>query len=360
MVPARACAPAAVLALLHASPARAESDLGLYGDINGTVATTGTRAGTEDGFNAAKLDLFWVSTAGRWSFLAEAMFEAGDENAFALDVERVQVSYLVREWLRVSAGRFHTALGYYNDAFHHGTYFMVPVGRPTMVEFEDGGGLIPAHNVGVHADGRFALGGDHLRYDLELANGRGSEAVMILDHHDTNRPKVANLRVRYEPGGALEGLVIGGNVYFDGIAGITPATAAGGGPPARSAIHEWIFGAHAAYLERGVHFVAEAMLVQHTELDTGTAHRSYAAFGEFGRSYGDVTPYARYEWVQFPDEGDPYYQRAAGDGYQTVLVGVKHSTSENVALKAQAAATFSPAPGSDPLFTFTGQIAFAF
>jgi len=349
-----------VFALLHAGSARADSDLSLYGDIDGTVRTTGTRASTEDGFAAAKLDLFSVTTAGRWSFLAEALFEAGDENAYGIDVERVQVSYLVREWLRVSAGRFHTALGYYNDAFHHGTYFMVPVGRPTMVEFEDIGGLIPAHNVGVHADGRLAIGGDHLRYDLELANGRGAEAVMILNHHDINRPKAINLRVRYEPGGALDGLVLGGNLYFDGVAGITPAAAAAGGPPARSALHEWIVGAHAAYLERGVHFIAEAMVVQHSELDSGAVHRTYAAFGELGRAVGDATPYLRYEWVAFPADGDPYYQRAADDGYQSVLLGVRHATSDNIALKAQAGVLLSHAPDRDPLFTFTGQIAFAF
>jgi hypothetical protein len=39
---------------------------------------------------------------------------------------------------------------------------------------------------------------------------------------------------------------------------------------------------------------------------------------------------------------------------------VKHSTTDNVALKAEASVTFSQAPGADPLFTLTGQIAFAF
>jgi hypothetical protein len=39
---------------------------------------------------------------------------------------------------------------------------------------------------------------------------------------------------------------------------------------------------------------------------------------------------------------------------------VKHSTSENVVLKLQAGVVVSSAPGSDPLFNVTGQVAFAF
>lgn len=340
------------------APAHSEpAEISLYGDVDGVVKTTGTRTGTEDGFSAAKLELFTTKTVDRWLFLAEVMFEAGGENSFELDVERVEVGYLYRNWLRVLVGRFHTAIGYYNDAFHHGAYFMLPVGRPTMVEFEDGGGLIPAHNIGVHIDGRFGVGDDHVHYDLELANGRGADPLTIQNQHDTNRPKAVNLRVRYEPSGALDGLVVGGNLYFDSIPGATAEMTAG---PALGPIHEWIVGAHAAYFEHELHFITEAMMIQHTVLDTGATHRTYAVFAEVGHTYDSVTPYVRYELTRFPDEGDPYYGKLGDDGYQAATVGVKHSTTDNIALKAQAGVTFSRAPGSDPLFTLTGQVAFAF
>jgi hypothetical protein len=352
-----ASAAALVFAWSISSFASAEPEIGLYGDIDGGVKTTGTRSGTEDGFSAAKLDLFATASAGRWSFLAETMFEAGDENSFALDVERVQVGYLYRDWLRVFAGRFHTAIGYYNDAFHHGAYFMVPVGRPTMVEFEDGGGLIPAHNIGIHADGRFALGDSQLHYDLELANGRAADLGAIQNHHDTNRPKALNVRLRYEPGGALEGLIVGGNLYFDGIPAGTMTT---DGATPLGPIHEWIVGAHVVYLEHDLHLIAEAMAVQHAELDTGAQHRSYAMFAEAGHAFDRLTPYVRYELTRFPSEGDPYFRKTEADGYQTASLGVKHSTSDNIALKAQASVTFSEAPGTDVLFSLTGQVAFAF
>jgi hypothetical protein len=251
-------------------------------------------------------------------------------------------------------GRFHSAIGYYNDAFHHGTYFMVPVGRPTMVEFEDGGGLIPAHNIGVHADGRLALGDGHLRYDLELANGRAADPLEIQNARDANLLKAINLRLRYEPAGLLDGFVVGGNLYFDGI----PAAAAATGVAPLGRMHEWIVGAHAAYFEHDFDFVAEAMMIQHTELDTHAVHRTYAAFAELGHTFDQVTPYVRYEWTSFPESGDPYYARSAADDYQGATLGVKHSTSDNVALKAEAGVLWMS--GRDARVTLTGQVAFAF
>jgi hypothetical protein len=355
---------AIVLALVlvcGASPARADIELSLYGDTDAVLATTGTRRGTQLSFSAAKLDVFTTTTLGRWTLLAETVFEAGIDNAYSLDVERVQIGYVYREWLRVFMGRFHTALGYYNDAFHHGAFFMVPVGRPAIVEFEDEGGLIPAHNIGIHADGRFPLGEHHLRYDLEVANGRAADPVVVQNSKDTNRPKAFNLRLRFEPAGRLDGLVVGGNVYFDSIPGSSmPRMTESGVPVVVGPVHEWIVGVHAAYFEHGINFVTEAIMVQHTELDTGVRHRTYAAFVEAGHAINSFTPYGRYEWARYPHDGDPYYLKAFADGTQTASVGVKHATTDNVALKAQAGVTLLQAAGSDPLFTLTGQVAFAF
>lgn len=353
---------AAVLVALGAAAvapaaARAEISIGLYGDVNAGLSTTGSRAGTTDSFSAAKLELFTTASAGSWSFLAETLFEAGEENEFGVDVERIQVNYVYRDWLRVAIGRFHTAIGYYNDGFHHGAFFMPGTERPQVVQFEDDGGLIPAHSVGVHADGRFALGDSHLRYDVDLGNGRAANRETVQVEHDTNRAKSFNVRLRLEPSGALDGLIVGGNLYVDSIPARDPGDAAAMplGP-----LREWLAGAHVAYFEHDLHLVAEAYAIEHTELDTGASHWTYAAFAEAGKTFDKLLPFVRYEWTQFPSEGDPFYGRTADDGYQTVTVGLKHATSENIALKAQAGVELLHAAGSDPVFTVAGQVAFAF
>lgn len=346
----------ALAALSRAVPAHGDISLSLYGDVDGGIATTGTRSGTTDGFSAAKLEFFTTASAGNWSFLAETLFEAGDDNEFGVDVERLQITYLYREWLRLAAGRFHTAIGYYNDGFHHGAFFMPGVARPQVVQFEDDGGLIPAHSVGIHADGRFELGDGKLRYDLDLGNGRGAGRETVQSEHDTNRPKSFNVRLRFEPGGALDGLFAGANLYVDGI----PARMASDGAPALGSLREWLAGAHAAYFEHNVHLVIEAYAIDHEELDTGVSHWTYAGFAELGRSFDKLLPFVRYEYTRYPSDGDPFYQRSDGDGYQAFTVGLKHATSDNIALKAQAGAVVSRAENTDTLFTLSGQIAFAF
>jgi hypothetical protein len=349
---------AALVIVGVAPPARADISLSLYGDVDGGLQTTGTRVGTTDGFSAAKLEFFTAASAGNWSFLAETLFEAGDENEFGIDVERIQVNYLYREWLRLAVGRFHTAVGYYNDGFHHGAFFMPGVARPQVVQFEDDGGLIPAHSVGVHIDGRFPIGDAHLRYDVDLGNGRASNREIVQVEHDTNRPKSFNVRLRYEPSGSLDGLIVGGNLYFDGIPA-RPAMPQTEVSPL-GALHEWLAGFHAAYFEHDLHAVLEVYAIKHTELDTGAGHWTYAGFAELGRSFGKNMPFARYEYTRFPSEGDPYFGNTAADGYQAFTAGVKHAASDNIALKAQAAVIVSRAPDADPLYTLTGQVAFAF
>jgi len=334
----------------------------MYGDSDASAKTDGTRAGTADTFSAAHLDFFSTANVKKWTFLAETMFEADAvSNTYSVDVERVEVGYLVDEKLRVFAGRFHTAIGYYNDAFHHGLFFMVPIARPVMVEFEDGGGLIPAHNVGLHADGRFSIGDDHLRYDVEVANGRAADPTVILNKQDTNRAKAFNLRLRYEPSGLLDGLIIGGNVYFDSIPANTMAASSETGFPFHfGPLHELIVGGHAAYFEHQIHFVSEALMIQHTETDTGAVHRTFCAFGEAGYQIDSLTPYVRYEYTRFPTEGDPYFLKTAADGFQRPSIGMKHFTTDNIALKLEAAALFSRRSGTDPSYSLTGQLAWAF
>jgi len=49
---------------------------------------------------------------------------------------------MYRRLASMAAGRFHTAIGYYNDAYHHGYYFVLPTERPTAVRVEDAVGSL--------------------------------------------------------------------------------------------------------------------------------------------------------------------------------------------------------------------------
>ena len=94
---------------------------------------------------------------GQVRALAEVAFEYVDEGTPVADLERLELRWS-GERLRLSLGRMHTRLGYYNTAYHHGAWLELPISRPRAVAFEDEGGLLPVHLVGIEAGYRQPLG----------------------------------------------------------------------------------------------------------------------------------------------------------------------------------------------------------
>lgn len=312
--------------------AHAQLGINIYGDIGYEVDHTTNPVLNTNSFSAPRLELFLQEQQGRLAFLAETMFEVGATNEFGIDMERIEVAYLFSDYLRLRFGRFHTAIGYYNDAYHHGRYFQTTVDRPEMVRFEDEGGLIPAHSVGLHADGRFALGTlGTLRYDADVANGRGSSPDEVTNLADANQAKAYNLRLRIEPA-FLDGLIVGGNVYLDRINALVAA------PPGVERIDELMLGAHVVYLERNIHFIAEYLHVSHKVSATGYSGTTQAGFVEIGYAIDRLTPYARFQRVSVPDVLDAFYAQnvlaTQGSLYATVA-GIRFGVSDYLALKLE-------------------------
>ena len=347
--------------LIVARPAAADLGFNIFGDTNYTLsrdARPGTATLTNNSFSTPRLELFGNATQGKLAFLTETMFEIGDGNEFFVDVERVEVGYLFSDAFRLRAGRFHTAIGYYNDAFHHGRYFQATVDRPTMVRFEDEGGLIPAHSVGLHADGRFVLGvTGSLRYDTDIANGRGLTAGEVTNLVDHDNDKLFNVRLRFEPT-FLDGLIVGANVLESGITAATDPMNLPTSPTVF--IREWILGAHVVYLERNVHAIAEYLWVSHKTAGQGGATQS--AFLELGYEFGRVLPYVRGEWIRFPGAIDAFYATnalyLARGSSKTGILGAKVTASDFVAFKLEGEFVHRDAGGS--IASIAAQCAFAF
>jgi len=330
----RLLGPLVVAGCVAGWPLAAHAQLGInvYGDIGYDVARTTNPTDTTNAFSAPRLELFLQEQQGRLAFLAETMFEVGDFNEFGIDMERIEVAYLFSDYLRVRFGRFHTAIGYYNDAYHHGRYFQLTVDRPEMVRFEDEGGLIPAHSVGLHADGRFGLGAlGALRYDADLANGRGVIPDEVTNLTDPNDAKAYNLRLRIEPA-FLDGLIAGGNIYVDKINALPVA-----GLPAQR-IDELILGAHLVYLENNIHLIAEYLHVSHKVSATGYSGTTQAGFVEVGYVIQRLTPYARFQRVSVPAVLDTFYAQnvlAMQGSLYAAVVGLRFGVSDYLALKLE-------------------------
>lgn len=294
-------------------------------------------------FEFPHFELFPTATYDRFSFLAEVMFEANN-NEFDVDVERMQLAYAFAEWFKLKAGRFHTALGYYNDAYHHARLFELTTGRPYMVNFEDSEGLLPAHSVGVSAEG--TLG--QFRYDFDVGNGRSLDPTAVAVNDAQKNAKLWNLRLRWMPSFA-EGLILGINLETD----VFPGQASAGppqDPPAypNAPLHtlrERVAGAHVVYLENDWHLIAEGALIDHYAKAVDADYRTAVGFVEAGYAVGAFTPYARIEQIHFGKSRlgdlDPFYQLAIFRGVRDASdarVGVNWLVNEHVALKLEGRA----------------------
>jgi len=154
-------------------------------------------------FSLGQLDLFLSSRLGSdFSTLGEIVFEAGDTNGFEVDVERFLLQYSPNDRISVAGGRFHTAIGYYSTAYHHGNWFQAATGRPFIFRFEDDGGILPIHGVGVTVQGQIPSGAAGLRYVGEISNGRRSRSPddePVQNVEDENARKAFNVALLSRP-----------------------------------------------------------------------------------------------------------------------------------------------------------------
>jgi hypothetical protein len=192
-----------------------------------------------DTFQIGQLDLFLTSKlAADFSAVGEVVFEALEGNTFEVDVERMLLQYSPSDHLNLGVGRYHTGIGFYNAAYHHGNWFQTTTGRPFIFRFEDEGGILPVHGVGITAQGSIPSGRFGLRYLAEVSNGRASSsptAEPVQNVEDENHGKAFNVGLISRPD-AWPGLQAGFSVYRDRLT-----------PIAQPSVAETIMAAHVVF-----------------------------------------------------------------------------------------------------------------
>ena len=333
-----ACFSALAVACLVPRRATAqELTIGAYGNVNYDTIRTISRIDdsktTSNGFSIPTLDIFLRGSSGNWSFLSEVLFDIDSGNEIVVDLDRMQVGYEFAEWLKITGGRFHTSLGYYNTAYPQGgAVYLLPIKRPELVDQHDNSSILPTSTVGLNFHGRMPFAQQRFSYDVDVTNGRGVQSNDLANGGDENNSKMLNLRLRYE----IEGLILGANALVDWI----PPRLDMADPALQRAytLREQIFGAHIAYVEHPWHLIAEGYVIQHVGPDT--THRTLAGLAEFGYTVGKLTPYARYELARFPTDPDPFWivglthQQDRGN-YDAISTGLKIMPTENFAVKVE-------------------------
>src|SRR5947199_8982440 len=128
--------------------------------------------GSFSGFTLGQFVLHVASPLSkRVAYFGELSFTAGP-TSYTADVERSIIRYTYNDYFKLSFGRYHTPINYWNTAFHHGLWLQTTISRPEMVQF--GGRFIPVHFIGTLVEGAVAARGLNFNYYTGLGNGRVS------------------------------------------------------------------------------------------------------------------------------------------------------------------------------------------
>ena len=281
-------------------------------------------SGTANSFSIGQFNLFITSKlTDKLSVLAEVVVEADLGNKVGIDLERLLLRWVSSDFLSVSAGRYHTAIGWYNTAYHHSAWMQTAIGRPLLFAFEDDGGFLPIHDVGLSLGGRIPSGSFGLRYIFEVGNGAASRSIddePVQNVVDENNGKAVNVGLLARPAG-LPGFESGISVYHDTLA---PE----GGPK----IGESIIAGHAVYQASGVEWLNEVVYVRNATADGGPVFDTVGFYTQASKQFGAWRPYLRYQYVNAPED-DPVFP---GVGLQHgPSVGLRFDVADSAALKFQ-------------------------
>jgi len=313
-----------------AQSSETESGLKIHGFADVGAGTRSTLDPDHKGFTVGSLDLYMTPELGaRTMALVELNFEAEETGGLAVDLERLQLGYQLGDSTKLWLGRFHTPYGYYNNAFHHGQQIATSLRRPKFLAFEDQGGVLPAHTVGLWVNGSRRFGDGRWTYDAFIGNAQEiHEGVIDMVQGGKLRSDASvGGNVGFHLGGKLEGFTAGlsylaADIEDDALS------------PHRTRLNN--YGLYTVLDTDHWESIVELYRFDDHELSAvGVAHRSTAGFGQLAYRFERFTPYARYERAAF-DQADPFFAaQSAGGSYRRGALGVRFDLALSSALKLE-------------------------
>lgn len=282
--------------------------------------------GSHTSFALGQLDLFITSRLSeKFDVLSELIVEANERNEFTFEIHRLLLQYTPNDYLRLGVGRYHTAIGYYNTAYHHGSWFQTAADRPFIFAFEGKGGILPLHNVGLQATGRVPRAPWGMRYVAEVGNGRASRTPLdqpVQTSSDENNRKAFNLGLFVRPNSA-RGLQAGFSVYRDRL---TPLNAA--------PVGQTIGAGYVVYQNARYESLNEFVLMR---LDSGgRVFNTPAFYTQISRQFGNARPFFRYQYVNVPRDNPLFADVGRRNG---PAFGLRYDLTDYAAFKTQYEST---------------------
>jgi hypothetical protein len=315
-----------------------------FADVGGGYSTTKDQdASKRKGFATGGVDLYLTPYVGdRIKGLLEIAIDPDSSGAVALDVERIQLGYTFSDWLTVWAGRFHTPLGYWNTAYHHGSQLQTPIARPRFLDFEDAFGVLPVHSVGLWASGSVKAGEGRFTYDLHLTNGAkvatdGAGTFSNLDPNifrDDNGSAAVGTNMGYKFGGDLDGFKLGVHYLFERL----DTAAAAPIPVALQSVGTYmnLYGGYAVYDNHDFEVIFEGYGFFDKASNANKYLKSMAAFGQVAYTTAiDLVPFFRFEKAKFDQDDAIFGSQTNGASYVRLAGGLRYNLNDRACIKAE-------------------------
>lgn len=286
------------------------------------------------------VDIFYTHDFEQARFLTEFLKSSKES-----DLERFQLGWHILPGKTLWVGRFHNPISFWNTEMHHGDFLQTSLSRPTVANYEDELGPLPAHISGVLLESTRTIGDSEIIYMADLGVGptfvdTSLEPLDLLNPANTG--KVAgSIRLGFHP-------EIGNPNQFGAALGYAqiPLKNALTDPVSNALVDEveqTVFSAFLNFEKGKFHLIGELFVFD--DLVSGTAnstrYTSVSAYlqpeykpGESGR----MTLYARVETTP----------NAAEDGYLSLLkefsphqlfAGIRYDITAKQAIKAEAGRT---------------------
>lgn len=309
---------------LHVGRTRTRYALNLFGDAG--FGFSSSREGgnsPEPAFASGVFDMLFNAELHDTILATSEVTFAYDPAAPVAALERLHVRWKPSKYFFIEVGRFHTDIGYWNVAYHHGKWLQLPIERPRQLALH--GGLLPTHMIGAQSGVSLPVGSGAINLVASTGSARdpaGNPATHGGGNHSTTITPVNAVHAKLSADDIfLKDLHFGVSGVYSRIPGETAATR-----PIMplQAFDEYVGNVFVAHVGLPFTFIAEGYQVLH-QIPSGDVlgasrggsslaggkWRTLGAFALAGYSFGIVTPYVKGEYITTSTKalvGDPFYQ----------------------------------------------------
>lgn len=323
---------------MGATPVQA-LDIGAMGNVDFTASNQQNYANS---FSLGAFDIYGnqqIDTKTRVFF--EFVLEDGG-SGMGVDLERMFISRKFSSAFELSAGRYHTPLGYWNKTYHHGAIMSDTVDRPSFLEFEDAStAILPMHIIGLSAEGSVTGGAGKLGYQLAMGNSssldstkptNGRSELGLPNVSDNADKKAALIRVVYQPEGVpMHFAVFGMNESY-----AEAATAGGYLAQGSTLVAQRVAGFDTRYATDKFDVTAEYFNIRNgaqNGVGDGLTHTGKAYYVQVGYKVVDNWKVVyRRESVDF-DAADEYFKLLGTEKGHKDVAGIRYDLDDSNALK---------------------------